>query len=237
MVQMKQTIILCVLAAIMALCLVASADAAKPEAKAAAKMRFAKVAAKAPEKDKPAAEEDASAEADEEVKPAEDADAEKLAEGAAEKAIADEVIKRIQDGNKAEMPADWGTTEAEMEPTISGQFVPFGKHVPQSHGEKYYTASGYQECRVCKHIIGNSFKVGVSFHNLAFNIPEEQHSMAFAQQKVLQSCPEFVNNWCYQDLGGTQQLRSPCPDYLVCHYCLGVNPLHCVNDMMGVHTD
>lgn len=48
-----------------------------------------------------------------------------------------------------------------------------------------------------------------------------------AQQKVLQSCPEFVNNWCYQDLGGTQMLRSPCPAHLVCHYCLGMNPLFC----------
>lgn len=48
-----------------------------------------------------------------------------------------------------------------------------------------------------------------------------------AQKKVLQSCPEFSNNWCYQDLGGTQQLLSPCPGHLVCHYCLGMNPLYC----------
>ncbi len=47
------------------------------------------------------------------------------------------------------------------------------------------------------------------------------------QAHVLQSCPEFVNDWCYQDYGGSQVLRSPCPPYLICHYCLGLNPLHC----------
>ena len=52
--------------------------------------------------------------------------------------------------------------------------------------------------------------------------------MCEAQRRTLQSCPEFNNQWCYQDLGGTQALRAPCPGHLVCHYCLGLNPLHCV---------
>tara|TARA_B100000795_G_scaffold228901_1_gene185743 strand:- start:299 stop:460 length:162 start_codon:yes stop_codon:yes gene_type:complete len=52
--------------------------------------------------------------------------------------------------------------------------------------------------------------------------------MLHAQQKTLQACPEFANDWCYQDLGGSQQLRAPCPDHLKCHYCLGLNPLHCI---------
>ena len=51
--------------------------------------------------------------------------------------------------------------------------------------------------------------------------------MCLAQQKVLQACPEFTNDWCYLDQGGSQVLKSPCPDYLTCHYCLGMNPLHC----------
>ena len=49
------------------------------------------------------------------------------------------------------------------------------------------------------------------------------------QAHVLQSCPEFVNDWCYEDFGGSQMLRSPCPAYLKCHYCLGLNPLHCMH--------
>ena len=51
---------------------------------------------------------------------------------------------------------------------------------------------------------------------------------AKAMTKVLQSCPEFTNGWCYQDLGGSQKLRGPCPDHLICHYCLGLNPLMCI---------
>ena len=39
----------------------------------------------------------------------------------------------------------------------------------------------------------------------------------------------LLPDWCYQDYGGTQMLRSPCPDSLVCHYCLGLNPLHCLD--------
>ena len=36
---------------------------------------------------------------------------------------------------------------------------------------------------------------------------------------------------CYQDLGGTQVLKSPCPDAFICHYCLGMNPLHCLDSV------
>ena len=50
-----------------------------------------------------------------------------------------------------------------------------------------------------------------------------------AMQKVLQSCPEFLNDWCYQDLGQSQILRSPCPDWLKCHFCLGFNPMQCLH--------
>ena len=109
-----------------------------------------------------------------------------------------------------------------------GVFVPFGKDVPAAPGVKHYTSTGRQECIVCDHILKKRKVAGAMFHTLTFGLPEEYQEMAKAQQEVLQACPEFMNNWCYEDLGGTQTLRSPCPSYLTCHYCLGLNPLHCL---------
>lgn len=113
---------------------------------------------------------------------------------------------------------------------------------------------GRQECDICRLIVTNAAQAGPNFHNLCNGVYPEYEDMVRAraaratrlraahavtslphphtpqckaQQKVLQSCPEFVNDWCYQDLGGTQALRSPCPSHLKCHYCLGMNPLYC----------
>lgn len=84
---------------------------------------------------------------------------------------------------------------------------------------------------VCKYLIANAYQVGPQFYELANGAYPEQLDMMHAQQKTLQACPEFANDWCYQDLGGSQQLRAPCPDHLKCHYCLGLNPLHCLQDL------
>lgn len=108
-------------------------------------------------------------------------------------------------------------------------FIPFGKHVERDPDKAYILATGIQECLVCKNIILEAFKYGPNFGDLCELMVDEMQEMCRAQQRVLQSCPEFTNNWCYQDLGGTQQLRSPCPDFLKCHYCLGMNPLHCLD--------
>ena len=230
-------------------------------------------------------------------------------------------------------------------PKPRGQFVPYGKHVPQKQGIVYYTATGVQECEICEQLIRNGFRAGFGFYDLCnvemwpeyfamarvhplllamrdaprssgdinrltcasapFSPPssclcrpddsgsaKRPHpplacvrfrrahrctpgrlslSMAcrqrgqqtptaalrqsppptspapsptlirrgpclfaracvpqcYAQQRVLQSCPEYMNNWCYQDLGGLQQLRAPCPNHLTCQYCLGISPLYC----------
>ena len=45
----------------------------------------------------------------------------------------------------------------------------------------------------------------------------------------LQDCPSFVHNICHEDIGGSERLRSPCPDYLKCYYCLRINPLFCLD--------
>merc|ERR1719329_1847119 len=81
-------------------------------------------------------------------------------------------------------PVDFPPRGVGMAPMGFGQFVPFGKAIPRQPGVNYYTASGLQECAICK--------------------------------QVIQACPEFTNNWCYQDLGGSQVLKSPCPSHLIC---------------------
>ncbi len=111
-----------------------------------------------------------------------------------------------------------------------GIFIPFGKSVPTLPGVKHYTATGHQECKACQQIITTMYLTGPMFPDLTWGLPPEYKEMGQAQQAVLQACPEFMNNWCYEDLGGTQMLRSPCPAYLTCHYCLGLNPLHCLPD-------
>jgi hypothetical protein len=126
-------------------------------------------------------------------------------------------------------PVDWPPQGVGAKPAKPGQFVPFGKSIPRKSGVTYYTATGVQECMVCKLIIENAYKVGPQFYEMANRAYPEMVDMVHAQQKTLQACPEFANDWCYQDLGGSQQLRAPCPDHLKCHYCLGLNPLHCLD--------
>jgi hypothetical protein len=77
-------------------------------------------------------------------------------------------------------------------------------------------------------MIKTAYDLGFDFPIASRRIAPEFGQMATAMAKVLQACPEFMNKWCYQDLGGSQKLRGPCPDHLVCHYCLGLNPLMCV---------
>eukprot|EP00938_MAST-03A_sp_MAST-3A-sp1_P005511 g5511.t1 len=114
-------------------------------------------------------------------------------------------------------------------PEDTGVFVPYDKTLPSKEGVRYYTASGYQECQLCLNLLEAGEEYGVSYPKLCEDIPvKDMKPMCEAQRRTLQSCPEFNNQWCYQDLGGTQALRAPCPGHLVCHYCLGLNPLHCV---------
>ena len=124
-------------------------------------------------------------------------------------------------------PVDFPPRGVGMAPMGFGQFVPFGKAIPRQPGVNYYTASGLQECAICKQVIQASARYGNQFYGLC-QMEKEYLDMCHAQQKVLQACPEFTNNWCYQDMGGSQVLKSPCPSHLICHYCLGMSPLHCV---------
>ena len=45
-----------------------------------------------------------------------------------------------------------------------------------------------------------AFKYGPNFGDLCELMVDEMQEMCRAQQRVLQSCPEFTNHWCYQDL-------------------------------------
>jgi hypothetical protein len=49
----------------------------------------------------------------------------------------------------------------------------------------------------CKKLIENSYMVGAQFYELAQNAYPEQVDMMHAQQKTLQACPEFANDWWY----------------------------------------
>lgn len=49
-------------------------------------------------------------------------------------------------------------------------------------------------------------------------------------QNYMESCPSFVHDICHEDLGGSERLRSPCPDHLKCYYCLRINPLFCLTE-------
>lgn len=120
-------------------------------------------------------------------------------------------------------PVDWDQSKEYPE-----QIVPYGKNIPRKEGVVYYVASGEQECEMCRRIVNRGRSYGRSFPNLCENELEQAEPMCKAQQRVLQGCPEFANDWCYHDLGGTQRLLSPCPTALKCHYCLGLNPLHCI---------
>jgi len=123
-------------------------------------------------------------------------------------------------------PADWPYIKG-----LKGQFVPWGKHIPRFKGTTYFVATGVQECRVCRRLIDAAFDFGRNYPDLCGGEQPEYMPMCLSQMKVLQACPEFVNNWCYQDFGGSQVLKSPCPDPFTCHYCLGVNPLHCIDSI------
>ena len=131
---------------------------------------------------------------------------------------------------------DGSTATASTGSSPQGIFIPFGKTVPTLPGVKHYTATGHQECKACQQIITTMYLTGPMFPDLTWGLPPEYKEMGQAQQAVLQACPEFMNNWCYEDLGGTQMLRSPCPAYLTCHYCLGLNPLHCLPDDLSDKT-
>ena len=52
--------------------------------------------------------------------------------------------------------------------------------------------------------------------------------MCKGYSKYLKECPSFVHNICHQDVGGAEQLLSPCPEHLTCYYCLRINPIYCL---------
>lgn len=136
------------------------------------------------------------------------------------------------EGESEHMPVDWPMKSKGK--AINEQFVPWGKHIPRKPSVTYFVATGYQECNQCRRIIGSAYDFGKNYPDLCGESSSATYTpMCIAQVKVLQACPEFTNGWCYQDYGGSQALKSPCPDALICHYCLGMNPLHCVDSSFG----
>jgi hypothetical protein len=133
-------------------------------------------------------------------------------------------------GGVGARPDDWPDLPGPEDGSKRGQQVPYGKRIPRQKGTNYFVASGRQECNLCKQLIAEAEYTGRQYFDACGYLIRNNlnREMCAAQQRTLQSCPEFLNDWCYHDLGGTQQLLSPCPEALKCHYCLGLNPLHCL---------
>ena len=99
----------------------------------------------------------------------------------------------------------------------------------------YAVATGKEECDVCKSMIAAKRKVGtVGYSKPATGnefgcgtIGSTFEAMCLGYSSYLNECPSFVHDICHEDVGGSEQLRAPCPDHLTCYYCLRINPLYC----------
>lgn len=100
---------------------------------------------------------------------------------------------------------------------------------------KFKIATGIEECDVCRYIIDKDEKrvhskdmVEASLkRNTCSNVDPQYETMCKQYNKFLSECPSYVHNICHEDVGGSERLRSPCPTYLKCYYCLRINPLYC----------
>jgi len=127
---------------------------------------------------------------------------------------------------------------------VKGSKVPhnwFGQGKYQA--PTYDIATGAEECDVCENMIkanmatvtlpegeaGEVAEAGMP-KPLCGNMDPKFKDMCKGYTKYLQDCPSFVHNICHQDMGGSERLRAPCPSYLVCYYCLRINPLYCLDE-------
>ena len=97
----------------------------------------------------------------------------------------------------------------------------------------YAVATGKEECDVCKSMIKSKRSVtdveSQGKKGFCDNVGPSFKEMCTGYSKYLEECPSFVHNICHQDVGGAEQLLSPCPEHLTCYYCLRVNPLYCLD--------
>ena len=125
-----------------------------------------------------------------------------------------------------------------------------GKKVPHNwfgqgkyQAPAYEIATGEEECDVCQAMIENAVDTvevdafegaegaeAGGKKDLCIEMDPEYKDMCKGYQKYLEDCPSFVHNICHQDMGGSERLRAPCPDHLICYYCLRINPLYCMEE-------
>jgi hypothetical protein len=125
-----------------------------------------------------------------------------------------------------------------------------GKKVPHNwfgqgkyQAPAYEIATGEEECDVCQAMIENAVDTvevdafegaegaeAGGKKDLCVEMDPEYKDMCKGYQKYLEDCPSFVHNICHQDMGGSERLRAPCPDHLICYYCLRINPLYCMEE-------
>jgi hypothetical protein len=102
----------------------------------------------------------------------------------------------------------------------------------------YSIATGKQECDLCKKMISNKPADGAKpggeagseggASPLCEGADPAMKEMCDGYDDYLEKCPSFIHDICHQDVGGGEQLRSPCPDELKCYYCLRINPIYCL---------
>ena len=110
-----------------------------------------------------------------------------------------------------------------------------GKYV----APRFSIATGKEECDVCKKMISAGAGPGVGKAGgeasananmiLCQEVGIEYTDMCTGYAAYLRQCPSFVHNICHEDIGGSERLRAPCPDFLKCYYCLRINPLYCLD--------
>lgn len=152
----------------------------------------------------------------------------------------------------AEMPAPKGRkllsedTVFLEEEMSGGEAAGATKKVPHNwFGTGKYVAPGYsiatgkEECEVCKKMIAAGAGPGVGKAGgeagadanklLCADVGPEYTDTCMGYAAYLRQCPSFVHNICHEDIGGSERLRAPCPDFLKCYYCLRINPLYCLD--------
>lgn len=128
----------------------------------------------------------------------------------------------------SEEPADKAKAESSTSAKVPHNWFGTGKFTSPA----YSVATGEQECDVCKAMIKAKRSEGTpsSKDKVGFcdGMNPSFTEMCKGYSKYLQECPSFVHNICHQDVGGAEQLLSPCPEHLTCYYCLRINPIYCL---------
>ena len=153
-----------------------------------------------------------------------------------------EIIENMPKNGRKLLSEDSVFLEEEMS---GGEAAGGSKKVPHNWfgtgryvAPKYAISTGKEECDVCKKMIAAGVGPGVGKSGgeasadaskvLCAEVGPDYLDMCMGYSEYMRPCPSFVHNICHEDIGGSERLRAPCPDFLKCYYCLRINPLYCL---------